>query len=646
MREKKVNLTKNREGEKGAAMVMALLVSFLLLVASAGLMLETTANTMNVTDSTAEQQAFNAAESGIQAAVYALRDNITLPDALRLNATQPATAKVNRINYIRALDPAQSNLTTTGLDTTPRMSRWMSYDANYPDRISMGDGTYVAQNGYAYSLEVSDPDHTGAFVTYEALGKLGDHELTNTARKNYGDVTNGFVLEVVARNAGQVDTTGGSVTTDFGTIRVTKHGSGAPIASYNRFNIDIKMTVPYWGVRVIRGWITPNCEVVDDGDGDGIPFCSGAGVNFATPSVRFDSRTFTLQGSQIVLTTVGGNAVSTSYAPDPRVDGHPSGFAANLAPSTGTAVNSQIMGTLSSPEPIRLLIKSTGYGPRGATKRLEAVIQKNFFNGLSAPATLTLIGPSNTAASAACLDPLVCIPVRPAQPASNFLFEIGNSNAMLYSGQDLESTDIIPPIGTVGQTNLSSVHGNIDDVNRWNRVVGVPADITSDTPVWLSSPLQLDNAVKSLYNVANASGRYFASGVAPTGPYPFGNPNGSGITFCDGNCDLTGDGGGILVVTGQLTLRGNFSFRGLIIVTGQGGVDRQGGGTGMVQGNMVLAPYVNNGILPASEPVGTSFLAPQYDLSGGGASTIQFNSTAINDGLVAVSNFVLGVVEK
>lgn len=620
MCDNEVKVTRNREGEKGAALIMALLISFLLLIASAGLILETTANTMNVTDATAEQQAFNAAESGIQAAVFALRDNITLPDSLRLDTSQPATAKVNRINYLRALDPAQSNLTTAGYDATPRMSRWMAYNQDYPDRIAMGDGTYAAPNGYAYSLEISDPDHTGSLVTFRTAGRLSDNDVTTTARKTYGDTTNGFVIEFIPRAASQVDTAGGSITTDFGTIRVTKYGNGAAITNYNRFAIDMTMSQPYWGVRVVRGWIVPN---------------SCATGNCTMPSVRFDSRTFTLQGSQIVLLTVGGNNVSTAYLPDPRVEGHPSGFAAALtASSGGTAADSVITGTLSSPEPIRLLIKSTGFGPRGATKQLEAIIQKNFFNGLTAPATLTLIGPASTAACALC---------NPAQPATTFAFALGNSNAMLYSGQDAESTDIIPPIGTSGSTNLDSVHDNIDDVSRWNRVVGVPSDITADTPQWLSSPQQLDIAVKSLYNVAVASGRYFPNGVQPA---QIGNPDGTGITFCDGNCELTGDGGGIMVVTGKLTLHGNFSFRGLIIVTGQAGVDRRGGGNGNIEGNMVVAPYVNSSILPATEPVGTAFLSPQYDLSGGGASTIQYNSTAINEGLVAVSNFVLGVVEK
>ena len=101
-----------------------------------------------------------------------------------------------------------------------------------------------------------------------------------------------------------------------------------------------------------------------------------------------------------------------------------------------------------------------------------------------------------------------------------------------------------------------------------------------------------------------------------------------------------------MVVTGQLTLKGNFRFNGLIIVTGKDGVIRNGGGVGTIQGNMVIAPYVNSGVIPTSNPVSSTFLSPQYDLSGGGDSTIVYNSQSLRNGLVAVSNFVIGVVEK
>ena len=100
-------------------------------------------------------------------------------------------------------------------------------------------------------------------------------------------------------------------------------------------------------------------------------------------------------------------------------------------------------------------------------------------------------------------------------------------------------------------------------------------------------------------------------------------------------------------MTGKLTLNGNFSFNGLIIVTGQAGVDRSGGGNGTIQGNIVISPYegsrIQDGINPSSS---ANFLSPQYNLSGGGNSTVVYNSQTVAGGLVAVSNFVLGVVEK
>jgi hypothetical protein len=43
---------------------------------------------------------------------------------------------------------------------------------------------------------------------------------------------------------------------------------------------------------------------------------------------------------------------------------------------------------------------------------------------------------------------------------------------------------------------------------------------------------------------------------------------------------------------------------------------------------------------------GATFLAPHYDLSGGGNSTVRYNSQTVLNGLLAVSNYVLGVVEK
>ena len=618
-----LNMPKNRDGEKGAALVMALLVSFLLLVASAGLLLETSTNTQNVTDATAEQEAFNAAESGLQAAIHVLRDNVTLADADRIDTTKPATHKANRINYLKALNITQSNDTTTGLDTTPRLSRWMNYEQTATDRVRLGEAAYVAQNGYAYKLEISDPDHTGAFVTFATNGRVSDFDGSNTPlnptddirdQKMYGNPTNGFLIKYYPKAQTRIDTTGGSAATDFGTFKVTKYGNGAQISAFNRFELITSMTEPYYGVRVVRGYIQSNT-------------CPSSVCT--VPKILVDSETFTLQGSVITMAFNGGTFITDNSSTPIRI-----GYEAQMTIPAGPGVpaDTVLSGTMTSPEPIRLLVKSTGYGPRGSTKQLEAIIQKNFFNGLTAPATLTLIGPQSTSAP---------------NPATTFTFNPGSSNVATYTGADTASTDVIPPIGTINNDSLEDVYNSVDGLppNPFNGdVIGVPTNVSAEVPQWLSSPSALDAAIRSMYTVASGSGRYFASGAQPSN---FGNAvTGQGITFCDGNCELEGDGGGILIVTGKLTLKGNFSFKGLIVVTGQGGVDRQGGGNGTIEGNMVIAPYVNGSILPASNPIGPTFLAPQYDLSGGGNSTIAFNSSAVGNGLLAVDNFVLGVVEK
>ena len=629
MKKENTHTTKNRDNEKGAALVMALLVSSLLLVASVGLVLETTTNTLNVTDSTSEQQAFNAAESGIQAAVYVLRDNVTLsagnllvpnPAGCSTATTAPGLCKENRIDYIKALAPAASNLTTTGLDAVPRLSRWMAYDGTAPDRVKMGETAYVQRNGYAYKLEISDPDNTGSLITYSTTGRLFDCDGCATLqpnddqpdRRTYGDAVNGIVIRYYPKAAAQINVSAGATNTNFGKFTVTVKGIGAVIPLNNRFEIVTRMTQPYRAVMVIRGYIQTNtCGI-----------CSTA----TAPRIIFDSKTFTLQGSSINLISAGGALAATS------VLGPPPGFQAQLTSgSVNVPTDSIIAGTMTSPEPIRLLIKSTGYGPRGSTKQLEAIIQKNFFNGIGAPSTLTLIGPDRTTSPIATL----------------FTFNPGSSNNTEYSGVDVNSTDIIPPIGTSNPQNLETVRDSVDGLppHPFNGdVIGTPTDVSVETPEWLQSPQLLDATIQSMYTVAAASGRYFPSGVTPT---DYGDVDtAQGITFCDGNCEYNGDGGGILVVTGTLTLKGNFNFNGLIIVTGQGGIQRSGGGNGTLQGNVVVAPYQYSQISNVGGPMPTSFLAPQYDLSGGGNSTIVYNSRSLGNGLLAVDNFVLGVVEK
>src|SRR5215208_3664647 len=97
----------DRKREQGAALITVIMISFLLLVAVAALLLEASTNAANVTDATAEEQAYYAAESGIQTAVSILR-NKPVPVPL-VNTSLPATDPANKINYLMAAKPVDSN---------------------------------------------------------------------------------------------------------------------------------------------------------------------------------------------------------------------------------------------------------------------------------------------------------------------------------------------------------------------------------------------------------------------------------------------------------------------------------------------------------------------------------------------------------
>jgi hypothetical protein len=569
---------RNRKGERGAAMVMVLLIAFLLLVASAGLLLEVSLNTANVSDATAEQQAYNAAESGIQAALNVLRGN-TIPDPL-LDDTTPATDTANLIDFKKAITLATSN-DTGDTSAVPRLSRWINYDytptgASNPDRVVLSQGTYDPLNGMAYKIEVSDPDNTGTVISYFTTGSINGEGLSKT----FGGGGNTATITYVPKTANDLDVSSGASATDVGRFEVTTTGTGATLVENERFWIEVNMTEPYNATRVIRGFIEAGTITAS---------------SMGTVRLNFDSPAYVLMGSKFTL------------------DANP----LNLNPQDTNFGRTTVTGEITQAEPIRLRVKATGYGPRGSRKELEAIVQKNFFNGMTAPATLTLVGRT-----------------------SGFIFNPGSSNVTEYSGEDVVSDVLIPPIGTTTQANLLMVQDSVDGEppHPFNGdVIGTPSNVSSEMPTWLQSPANLDATIQALRNVARSSNRYYTGGNAPSN---FGdNANARGITFVDGDATFTGAGGGLLIVTGKLTLHGNFNFNGLIIVTGTNGIRRSGGGKGVLQGNIVVAPYnvsdLDNG-----------FSGPQYELSGGGNSEIVYNSSSLANGLTAVSNFVLGVAEK
>jgi hypothetical protein len=624
---------KGRKGERGAALIMVLMISALLLVAVGGLLMEASKHTANVTDATAEEQAYYAAESGIQTVVNILRGNTVLPNSLRLDTSKPNTDPANKINYFRALKLDTSNASsptaaqcassTPPLDCNARLSRWMSYDSTLTDRVILGNSA-----SYGYSIQLINPDNLGNTISYTTsitFDGVATNSKTWTSIIPANSATLTYVPITTATN---VDVSTGQGVTNFGRFQLTSTGTGVLSFTRTRFSITVNFTQPWIASKIIKGYIE-----------------SGAITGASTTAwILYDSPSYIVNGSSIVLSD-GADYADTTPLPPPdsyyRV-----GYRVPLVAPTLTgagessAGTKSVNGTITAPEPHRLLIRSTGYGPMGAKKQLEAFIQKNYFNDLGAPSPLTLIGPP-------CTPVGTCTPQAPTSTwtAPNMVFNPGTSTGTHYDGRDVLNHGYLPPIGVTNDNNFNEIrygltHGPPQKYNGsiWGNVDNVAADL----PFWLQSPANLNATLLQLKSVAQATGRYYGPGVSPPGNGGYGSATAAtGITYIDGDLSFSGEGGGILIVTGQLTFQGGFDWNGLIVVTGAGGIARNGGGGGTLEGNLIVAPY--------TDPTATTlagFLAPRYDISGGGTSEIAYNSGNVLAGLGALSNFVKGVAEK
>ena len=120
-------ILENRSNEKGAALITAVLLSLLLLAAGGTLILTTTMTGITARDSTAEMQAYYAAEAGIARSLEVLRGNVP---------SDPTGTRATFRNVLcsRALWPTLNNTTiNASADTTTRFQVASIIDPDHPD---------------------------------------------------------------------------------------------------------------------------------------------------------------------------------------------------------------------------------------------------------------------------------------------------------------------------------------------------------------------------------------------------------------------------------------------------------------------------------------------------------------------------------
>ena len=113
-------------------------------------------------------------------------------------------------------------------------------------------------------------------------------------------------------------------------------------------------------------------------------------------------------------------------------------------------------------------------------------------------------------------------------------------------------------------------------------VINAAATINS---IW-NSVSGLEGLYQSFLSVANT----VVTGTTTLTSAQVGTTSSPQIVIVNGDATLGPvNGAGILVVTGQLTLHGNFNYKGFILCIGQGNLLRDGGGNGTIDGSILVA---------------------------------------------------------
>jgi hypothetical protein len=284
----------------------------------------------------------------------------------------------------------------------------------------------------------------------------------------------------------------------------------------------------------------------------------------------------------------------------------------SYAPQNGMAFSVELTDPDNTPvangEPARLRLRVTGYGPKGSLKKLELVVNRSNFD----------------------YEPVATIMMRSSEDGTPVTFSTGTSAAKEYSGHDHGGSAIVLP--SFGSNTDADRDIQIDAANKNTVENPIAENIkTSRLPSWLKNAGQARAFLAAQKANATSQGRYFTSFSGDSG-----SSSSPAFTFVDGDCDLDG-GAGLLIVTGNLEMNGNPSFEGLILVLGEGSINRKGGGNGNIYGAITVAKFDKNGT--------GGFLAPSFTTNGGGNSTIQYDSIAVRKALNLSGPLILGVRE-
>jgi hypothetical protein len=221
----------------------------------------------------------------------------------------------------------------------------------------------------------------------------------------------------------------------------------------------------------------------------------------------------------------------------------------------------------------RLLLTAIAVRRDGTTEKVRALVERPDTFAIP-PSTITILGP-------------------------DAVFDGGNSNAKEYWGNDYGPhcppgvAGEVPVVGVIGADSETSAElgidaGRVNDYQSgadsgWDTV----EDLTTnpDLPeLWTDCGLLVE-----LAEDIQAEAELLGDSTTPEAD--LGTRLAPKSVFIDGDYTLSGgvDGGGLLFVTGTLTMDGQASWQGPIFVIGEGDYLRDGAGNGTLSGGIVVA---------------------------------------------------------
>jgi Tfp pilus assembly protein PilX len=299
------------------------------------------------------------------------------------------------------------------------------------------------------------------------------------------------------------------------------------------------------------------------------------------------------------------------------------GFGASYAVNGNSATTSQIywngnnecVQTVANAGVCKLpvyVITALAVTPSGSRRMVQMEAARDQFD-FNAPAALTMDGTSDSFAggnsnnfTVTGIDQGGCGTSQPTTPTK--VAAVGVSTGAQGTPNTGEVATVINGIPNGRMDMYTGSSGNTPDVQNISSTLASGINLNYD----LSTVTGLQNFASSVKTAVTQPVMNCTSGCSSLSNYgSVGNPQ---IVYVNGDLTLTGNstGYGILVVTGNLVLKGTVAWNGLVLVIGKGSLEMNGNNT--ITGAAIIAQTLN----PTTGALRTTIGSPTYNVSGGG----------------------------